>query len=835
MSEIRARLESYFESLAHIFYRYRILTLIAMVLFIGFTASYCRFLTVDTSTESMLRKDDPSLIRYNDFRDQFGRSDLLAVLVESPDIFERDFLIKLKKFQDELQSCHPYIKKITSLINVRDTYGKDDALYVEELIEHPETADLATAKAKAMANPFYKDYILSDDFSATAVIIETKERILDAPKNSPSVSDGLDDGFGDNFSFDNAEKKESDQSFHYINSDEQADVNKAILSVIGKYTSDDFITTFSGGSVVIDVFNRNTVKDTKRMVLLMLVVILSFLYLMFHRVSGMFIPSLVVVSAALTTMGFMGMTHTPISIMTNILPGFLIGVCIADSVHVLAIFYRNFNQGATKEDAICHAIGHSGLAIAMTSLTTAAGLLSFAMAEIATIGELGIFSALGVMLGLVFTIILLPAMVAVIPIKRQTKIYEAVKANDATDKLLLSFGSFSIKHPYKIVAISTVIIGVSFYYIFQLHFVSYLIQYFPKNDPVKVDLKNMEDHLGGSINLEVLFDTKKENGIQDPDLLKKIDALTPKLLAIQSDELYVGQVMSIIDIIKETNQALHNNDPAYYKIPDDRQSLAQQMLLFETSGSEDLMKITDSLFSQTRLTLKTKWADSAVYNDFVGELEKMCQDAVGDKAEVVVTGLAALMSRTVTAALLSMAESYVIALIVITILLILLVGDIKLGLISMFPNLMPIVMVFGLISVLGVSLDLNTLFIGSVALGLVVDATIHFVYNYRKYLYKTGDFQKAIRETFLGTGRAILITTIVLSMNFFVLLFSSLRHSIKFGLFTGIAIVLSLLSNFVLLPALLALVYRFSSSNTKKTEASNVESKPKNTVLAESA
>lgn len=834
MSEIRARLELFFEKMARLFYRHCIITLSVMFLFIGFATSYCRYLTVDTSTEAMLRNDDPSLIRYNAFRDQYGRSDLLAVLVESPDIFDRDFLIKLKAFQDDLKACHPYINKITSLINVRDTYGKDDTLYVEPLIENPETADLTEVKAKANANPFYKDYILADDLSATAVIIEIKERILDKPKNSAGISD---DGFGDDFSFDNSNSgdKKSSQSFHYINSDEQAEVNKAILNVIASYKTDDFKTTFSGGSVVMDVFNRNTVNDTKRMVILMLLVILTFLYLMFRRVSGMVMPSVVVITSTLTTMGFMGMAHTPISIMTNILPGFLIGVCIADSVHVLAIFYRNYNQGASKEDAICRAIGHSGLAIAMTSLTTAAGLISFAMAEIATIGELGIFSALGVMLGLVFTIVLLPSMVAVIPIKKQDKIYEMVKANDATDRLLISFGAFSIKHPYKIVVLSAAIIGVSVYYIFQLHFVSYMIQYFPKNDPVKVDLKNLENHLGGSITFEILFDTKKENGIQDPDLLKKIDALTPKFLAIKSDQLYVGQVMSIIDIIKETNQALHNNDPAYYKIPDDPQSLAQQMLLFETSGSEDLMKITDSLFSQTRLTVKTKWADSVVYNRFVHNLEKMCSDAVGDKAEVVVTGVAALMSRTVTAALFSMAESYVIALIVITILLVLLVGDLKLGLISMFPNLMPIVMVFGLISILHVSLDLNTLFIGSVALGLVVDATIHFVYNYRKYLYKSGDLAIAIRETFLGTGRAILITTIVLSMNFFVLLFSSLQHSIKFGLFTGIAIVLSLLSNFILLPALLALVYRFSPASQKSGQEDKTEDKNKNAVLIEIA
>jgi len=137
--------------------------------------------------------------------------------------------------------------------------------------------------------------------------------------------------------------------------------------------------------------------------------------------------------------------------------------------------------------------------------------------------------------------------------------------------------------------------------------------------------------------------------------------------------------------------------------------------------------------------------------------------------------------------------------------MLLLVGNLKLGLLSMCPNLLPIVMVMGLISLCGISLDINTLFIGSIAIGLVVDGTIHFMYNFRKYLDETGNPKQAIRETFLGTGRALLITSIVLSMNFFVLLTATLNHSVRFGFFTGIVIIFALLSDFLLAPALLFL------------------------------
>lgn len=798
MKDIRKNIETLFERLTRFFYRHRIKTLVLMTLFIGFTGSFCRDLTVDTATEAMLHKQDPSLLKYNAFRDQFGRSELVAIMVEAPDIFNRQFLTKLKALHQDLEAHLPYLKKVTSLINIRDTYGKGDVLYVDKLLENPDQADLDVIKARALSNPFYENYILSADKKSTALVIETVSTVVDTKQGAAAPSDEFSD-FGEETS------ASSRTTSHYITAHEKAQVNDAVFKVIANYQSDDFKITYSGGSVVVDVFNEATGHDTTRLVKIMMVVILVFLYLMFRRVSGMILPILIVGSATITTLGLMGLTGTPISIMTNILPGFLVAVCIADAVHVLAIFYRRFQNGYSKEEAICYSMGHSGLAILMTSLTTAAGLLSFSIAEIATIAELGCFAAAGVMMGFVYTIILLPAMIAVIPVVRKPEDHTG-KASVRMDKFLLFFSNVSTGHPRKIIAVCLVLFCVSVYYIFQLQFSSLILTYFPKNHPVKLDLQHMENHMGGSITFEVVVDTKKENGIQDPDILKKIDRLIPEITAIRNDKIFVGQVISINNILKETNQALHNNDPAAYVIPEDAKTVAQELLLFENSGSEDLERITDSMFSKTRITIKTKWADSVDYEVFVNNLYAMFRGAIGDKADITVTGLAALLARTIPAALYSMAESYVIALIVITILMIMLVGDLKLGFISMCPNLLPLFMVFGLMSMLGIKLDINTLFIGSLAIGLVVDDTIHFMYNYRKYFNLSGDPRKAIRETFLGTGRALLITTIVLTMNFFVLLFSTLNHSIKFGFFTGVAIIFALLADFFLSPALLFLI-----------------------------
>ncbi len=321
------------------------------------------------------------------------------------------------------------------------------------------------------------------------------------------------------------------------------------------------------------------------------------------------------------------------------------------------------------------------------------------------------------------------------------------------------------------------------------------------DNPIVPDVGMADPHIRIYNNKAYLYATR------DADRNAK-DFMMPDWKIWSSDDLIhwtLERTISIVDIVRETNQALHENDKAYYTIPDSKATIAQELLLFENNRPDDIEKIADSLFSKTRITVKIRWSDSVLYEKFVGQLKQMFNKELDGVAQVTITGLAALLARTIPAALHSMTKSYVIALVIITILMLMIVGNVKLGLISMCPNLLPIFMVMGLISLSGTSLDINTLFIGSIAIGLVVDDTIHFMYNFRKYLDETGDPRQAIRETFLGTGRALLITSIVLSMNFFVLVTATLTHSVKFGFFTGIVIILALLSDFLLAPALLFL------------------------------
>jgi hypothetical protein len=524
----------------------------------------------------------------------------------------------------------------------------------------------------------------------------------------------------------------------------------------------------------------------------------------------------------LSTLGIMVLCGTSISMMTTVIPAFLTAVGIADSIHVLAVFYRKYQAGAGKKESICYAMGHSGLAIVMTSITTAAGLLSFSFAEITTISDMGIYAAAGVMLALIYTIILLPALISLIPVKRKPVKSEPEKNEPKSsfmDRVLLFFAGISTKHPRKIILISILLLLISLGLISRLKFSSNIIHYFPDDHPCKIALNKVEDLFEGTITIEVIVDTGRENGIYEPAFMRKLETMEKKIAGLKNTDIYVGKIFSITDILKETNQALHGNDSSYYVIPDDRDTIAQELMLFENSGSNDLEKIADSLFSKTRFTIKTKWADSVTYEVFVKTVESLFEKAFAGEAEIVVTGISSLLARTIPAALHSMADSYIIAFCIISAFMLLLVGNLKLGILSMYPNILPIIMVMGCISLCGIDLDINTLFIGSIAIGLVVDDTIHFMYNFRKYFDITGDPVRAVEETLLGTGRAMLITSIVLSANFFVLVTATLNHSIRFGFFTGLVVILALFADFILAPALMVTATRVTEPSLEKTGA----------------
>ena len=807
---LRQNIEQGFVAFGHLIYRHHWKILVLVLVLAFALLSQLPKITVDTSTEGFLHQQDPTLLAYNDFRAQFGRDELVLFTIQAPDIFAPAFLEKLKGLHDELKQKTPYLDDITSLINARNTRGEGDELIVEDLLERwPQNqAEIDAVRAHAMDNPVYRHMLVNDAATITTIVLKTYA--YTGGESEDSVLAGFDDLA--------APAPEEAAPRTPLTDRQNSEVVAAVRDLAAKYQAEDFKIHLAGTPVVTDVLKRSMLKNMRKFMLGAIAVIAVVLFVLFRRVSGVVIPLLTVILSLLSTIGMMGLSGTPLKLPTQILPSLLLAVGVGASVHLLAVFFRHLhslhhNNGegrepaALKEEAIAYALGHSGFAIVMTSLTTAAGLASFAGAEIAPIADLGMMAAFGVMIALLYTLVLVPALLAILPLKAHTS-DRAKRRHEHLDNLLTGIADFATRRSRWVLAVTGLLLVAAVIGISQVRFSHKPYEWLPTTYPVRQATDFVNAEMRGASAVEVVADSGRSDGFYDPELMQGLEKLSREVAAIDQGELFVGKTLSLADILKETNQALNENRPEAYVIPGARQLIAQEFLLFENSGSDDLEDFVDSQFSKARFTAKMPWVDAVLYNDFIADVQARFQHVLGDGVEVTVTGIVALLGRTMHATMLSMGESYVIAALVITVMMIILIGDIRIGLISMIPNLLPIVVTLGLMGWLGLPLDLFTMLIGSIAIGLAVDDTIHFMHNYRRYHHRTGDVAEAVRLTLLGTGRAMLVTTVVLALGFFLFMLADLSNLKNFGLLTASSIILALLADFFLAPALMKELHR---------------------------
>lgn len=774
-------MELKFEQFAELVIGFRWLMLLFIVSLIVTLGFQLKNIKIDPSTEGFFYETDQSLIDYNAFKDQFGRDEVIILMIQSEHIFSLSFLENLKALHDELEENVPLIRDIDSLINARSTRGDTGELIVEDLMEDfPESeVEINNLKDYVLSHPLYENLIISEDGTYTAIVIKTE-----AYSQLETESDEL----------------------LPISNQENSEIIAAVQEISQKYQQDDFSIYISGSPVVTDYLKRAMQTDMKRFTGIAIFIIATFLFILFRRFSGVILPLMTVVFSVLSTLGMMSFFNISVKIPTMILPSFLMAIAIGASVHLIAMFFKHY-KGSNKKEAIIWAFSHSGLPIMMTSLTTAAGLASFSTATVAPIADLGIFSSLGVLFALVYTMTLIPVFLSIFPIK--PLLQQRDKRTNWIDYLLLKCGHLAYRHSWKVIISIFAVFVFAMAGIFQLTVAHDVIKWFPENSIIRQNTNRIDKHLKGSVSMEVVLTTRTENGLYDPKLLENIEKITDRAeqYTDQQGTHLVGKTISLADMLKEIHKALNANDENFYKIPDNKDLIAQEFLLFENSGSDDLENQVDSLFSKTRITMKLPWKDATTFVNLIKDIRQYTADIIGPTVTVTITGLAILLMETMYAMINSTIISYAIAGVVITVLMILLLGNLKIGLVSMIPNLLPIIITIGFMGLGGINLDMFTLLIGSIAIGLAVDDTIHFFHNFRRYYELTGSTQEAINETLLTAGRAMLVTTLVLASGFWIFMAATLNNLFLFGALTGITLVTAFLADVLLAPALLTVLY----------------------------
>jgi len=330
---------------------------------------------------------------------------------------------------------------------------------------------------------------------------------------------------------------------------------------------------------------------------------------------------------------------------------------------------------------------------------------------------------------------------------------------------------------------------------------------FNESATVRVETEFAEDKMGGILNVVYVFNTEQADGVKSLAVLEQIEALQNK--ANEFD--LVSKTYSIVDLLKDINQSFHGGDKAYHTLPESDDLVSQYLLMYEISGGEDLDDYLSGDYSKAALELRVQSQDSYLVIDFMEELNQHLPSAEvqAQTAKVEETGVGALWMKMADYIAESQISGYFYAFVMIAVLLCLVFGSVKVGLISMIPNLVPIVIVLGYMGWAGLHLDYFRLLIATVAIGIAVDDSVHMMLRLRREFFKTGNYAQAIKNSLQGVGAALMTTSVILVVAFSVYLTSQMNVLGSFGSLLTLCIVMALLADLFLLPALMLVLKPF--------------------------
>ena len=750
------KVNGYFERFAQAIIRYRILVLLAILAVFAFFVSHIPEMKITTSFESFFVEDDEVIKTYNGFREEFGNDKTVYVLIEPKqgELFTLNNMKIIKQITSDLEKNIPYLDEVISVSNAEFLEGKENTLIVYNLMENfPKTKqELLDIKRKILDRPIYLNSVISEDGERTGILVKLLLAEID-PDYEKKVACKVREIF---------ERDEYQQfKFHEV------------------------------GSVLFDTeFQTNVRTETMKFFRLSVILIMTLLYLFMRRLYAVYVPLAVVITSVGMTFGLLAMTTSMKVTCTVILPLIVtIGVC--DSIYIVSMFRKYFISAMDRQDAIAQAMKKCGLPCLITSLTTIMGFLALSAVPIIPVREAGLFCAFGTAMCFIMSITLGVILLSFGKRKASKKESQRILQGDIYHRAMTKLADINMKYRRLILAGTLVLTLFCFYETSTIVIDNNFLAYMGDEFEVKGDIQYVDNHMCGSSTLEVVFDTGVRDGIKDPEVLREIEGLQN----FAKQEPLVMTTSSVVDVIKTINKTLHNEDPEFYRIPETKNEVAQYLLLYESSGGDRLDKVVTFDYEKARLILRTKTVGSREALPFYKHIKNFAEKNV-KKSKITITGADALKVRVIDYILQAQITSVLLAFGMITIMMIIVFGSIRTGLIAMIPNIFPAIFILGFMGITGRNLGMMNAMISAVAIGIAVDDTIHFFSHYREARRHAKDLTEAFYTTMQEVGRPMFFTSVALTIGFSVVLLSSMNNVAEFGALMSLAVFVSLLSDF---------------------------------------
>ncbi len=725
---------------------------------------------IDNDISMWIAEDDPVYQAYERFREEFGGQRTLIVALRSERLFTPDALEFIRDITAEIERVDT-VQRVQSLATANivtslapDPADPDDGgIEVRPLLEDVVTEQAAaSARTLALTDPLLRGDLVSEDGTVTALVVSFDEDRID------DVRSGVVD------------------EIHRL-------VDAGLPSGMTAY--------YNGSLEISETYNRVTLSNMATLTPPIIGLTLLAMFVMFRswRITGMLMVAVLV--SAVWTLGLYVLMGFTFNILASMLPPLVMILAIADDVHIVQHFNHELRATGSKEHAFKSSIEHLLVPLFGASATTALGLASLATSEVVAVRAFGVGAAVGVMVDFVMSLVLVPTLLMLL--KPETGIAPQ-------ERYLLRpmqrVAHFSMRHARAVVTVAAVLLGVGAAGISWLKVDTNHINFFAEDHPLHQSATVIDERLSGIYSFNILLEGEPD-AMKTPDALRRMEELRTRLEALP----FVRKVVSLADYVKRVNRELNGGEAAAGVVPASADAIAQELFVFGLSddGRRELERTAASDYSRAQISVKLASMSSDLVFEQINQAERDAREVfAGSGITATVTGSGRIFATLDHYIVVSQLSSFGTAFLTVFGVIFIVFRSARYGLLAIVANAVPVVAVLGFMGWLGISLNVATVMVASVALGVVDDDTIHFIGRFRREVDAGTDVRTAIETATMHEGRASLTTAIINSLGYGVMILSAYKPTAWFGGLLALTMVVAFLAEVFVVPAVITMLPR---------------------------
>jgi predicted RND superfamily exporter protein len=713
---------------------------------------------IDNDITAWFSRDDRVYQDYERFRAEFGgtRSLIVALQADSPDrLFSRDTLAAIDRISGDIERIET-VQRVWSLSTATIIEAVPDGLDVRPLLDEEGARAPEDVKRRVLRDELLRGDLVSEDGTVTAIVVNFDEDRID---------------------------------------DVRAGVIQRIHEVVDPRLPSGVRAHYNGSLEISETYTRVTRDNQRRFMPPILAFTFVALYLTFRSVRKTLLASIAIGSSVLWALGLYTLMGFTYNVLSSMLMPLVAVLAIADDVHIMQHWEEERRLG-DDEYAFKRTVAHLLKPLFGASVTTALGMLSLATSDVVAVRGFGIGAAVGIMVDFAFSVILMPTLL--------TFTKPGTKVSPHERYLLppmLRIARLSSAHPGRVLAVSIVVAAIAMAGMLRLRVDTNHINFFRAGHPLGESARVIDSKLAGIYSFQILLEGGPDS-LRTPDALKRMDRLGHDLRRLAP----ISKVTSVADYVKRINKELHDGRPEAYVVPDDAQTIAQELFVFTLGGGgrHELDRIVASDFSRAQISVKLDSLSSDVVLATVEQAERLAADAfAGTAVRTMTTGSGKLFSVLDRYLVESQLSSFGMAFVTVFGVIFVVFRSFRFGLLTIAPNLLPVLAVLGLMGHLDISLNIATVMVASIALGVVDDDTIHFINRYRREVASGATTEAAIATATAHEGRASLTTALINIVGYSVLLLSEYRPTGWFGGLLALTMSVAFLAEVFVLPAII--------------------------------